>query len=126
MPPSMGYVYVFNANVEAVRLWINNSLSTPIAAVPSPGASPTPYRPFQIQIQRLLPPSGELAFLDGEENSIAVELKDGRQSEVTHVPVPAPGECTDDLWLYVTYELLLLLSTEGEIAARANLAWKKP
>ncbi len=125
MPPSIGYVYVFNASVEIVRLWLNNSLSTPIAGVPLPGASPTPYRPFQRQIQRQLPPSTELAFLDGQENAIALELRDCSKSNVARVRVPAPSEATEDLWLYVTYELLLLLTTEGKITARADLVWAK-
>jgi hypothetical protein len=123
MQQSTGYVYVCNAYVQALRLYVNNALTPPIAAVPAPGSSPAPYQPFEIEIQRVLPPSVEPGFLDGQENSITVELKGGRQSDVAYVPVPAVGASTDDLWLYVTYELLLLFSTQGKVAARTELEW---
>lgn len=121
MPPSTGYVYIFNASIQTVRLAVNDGWSLPIQPV-APRTSPYPYRPFETQLQRLSPPSTELGFLDGEQNSVVVQLRD-RQSNVVHLTIPATGTCTDDLWLYVTYELLLLLSTTGTITARADLTW---
>jgi hypothetical protein len=124
MPPSTGYVYIFNASIQTVRLAVNNNgWSSPIQPVPRQGTSPTPYRPSETQLQRLSPPSTELGFVDGEQNSVVVQLRNGSQSNVAHVAIPATGTCTDDLWLYVTYELLLLLSTAGTITTRAKLTW---
>jgi hypothetical protein len=122
MPPSTGYVYIFNASIQPVRLAVNDGWSLPIERVPS-RTSPYPYRPFETQMQRLSPPSTELGFLDGEQNSVAVQLRNGSQSNVARLTIPATGACTDDLWLYVTYELLLLLSTTGTITAWAGLTW---
>ena len=118
----MGNVYVFNASIQPVRLNVAGVTSSTINGAPLPSQSPTPYRPFEIQVQRVTAPVAVIAFTDGQDNDVIVQMQ-GRQSSVAHVPIPGPSESTEDLWLYVTYQLLLLLSTEGKVRAQVPVDW---
>jgi len=118
----MGYVYVFNASIQPVRLNVAGVTSSTITGAPLPSQSPTPYRPFEIQIQRVTAPVPGIAFTDGQSNDVIVQMQ-GRQSSVVQVPIPGPSESTEDLWLYVTYQLLLLLSTEGKVRTQVPVDW---
>jgi hypothetical protein len=118
----MGYVYVFNASLQQLRLVVNEVTSSAIQGAPPPGKSPTPYRPFQIQVNRVPPVAPGIAFADGQPNRVIVQLPD-RQSSVAVVPVPGPSQTTQDLWLYVTSSLLLLFSTEGKVLSQTTVDW---
>src|SRR4051794_25361491 len=106
----MGFVYIFNVCVQQMRLSVNCVLSSPIG--PPPRSSPTPYRPLSIQIARGNGQSG--TFVSGQDNPVAVQFQ-GAQSDVAQVPVPAGS---DDLWLYVSLQYLLLFDTQGAMQSR--------
>ncbi len=118
----MGFVYVFNGVPQPIRLALASGLVGPIQPPAATGSAP--YSPFSIQVQRVTAPYGGTApaFIDGQTNDVTVETQ-GLNQEQAQLPVPAVGDGTDDLWLYVFSELLLLIQTDGRVCAQVPTKW---
>jgi hypothetical protein len=119
----MGFVYVFNGNDQAVRLALPTGITSPIQ--PPSATSAAPYTPFSLQVQRGQPPISGPAFLDGQTNDVIVETRD-QNAQTAQLPVPPLGQGTDDLWLYVFFDVLLLIQTDGKVSAQVPLRWNAP
>jgi hypothetical protein len=118
------FVYVFNAIPSQTSLSVNGVHSRVLQPPPTPGQAPHPYTPFEIQIQRVEQlPDTDIAFLDGNTNKVQIHITGTADSDTATVPLPGPQQPTDDLWLYVFYDLLLLLGSGGQPVAQVPVGW---
>jgi hypothetical protein len=121
----MSYVYVFNVTPKPIVLAFDpGSLVTGQIPIVSRRTVP-PWTPQSIQIPRVVvasvPPAIE--FVDGEVNTITV-ANPSWQSHPADLPIPEAPKSTDDLWLYVFFQWLLLLDSWGEPLAQIQLVWR--
>jgi hypothetical protein len=119
----MGFVYVFNATVQSTRLSLGEQPRTSVIQPVAPPSARAPYTPSSIQVVRsdVQPPSGN-AFVNGQSNTVVVEVRE-QTSQPVDVPIPADGEPTTDLWIYLYATVLLLIDTTGHVHCRAPLQW---
>jgi hypothetical protein len=118
----MGFVYVFNASPQQVRLSINNP---PQPSTPMSGTTPNsqfPYTPFGMQVVRSENSATPGAFINGRANSVVVQTR-GLSADPVSLDVPAASESTADLWLYVFSDIMILFDTAGKQVDLKYVYW---
>jgi len=118
----MELVYIFNTLPNAIRLFIGaEARETPIIDAPTSTSTP-PYRLNGQQIQRSEGPETSIAFINGQDNPVAIETRTGR-SEQCQLAIPAMAASTDNLFLYIFYSFMLLMSSNGEVLTLVEIDW---
>jgi hypothetical protein len=118
----MGFVYVFNASPQQVRLSINKP---PQPSAPMSGATPNsrpPYTPFSMQVVRGENSATPGAFVNGQANPVVVQTR-GLSADPVNLDVPAASESTADLWLYVFSDIMILFDTAGKQVDLQYVYW---
>ena len=118
----MGFVYVFNASPQQVRLSINDPQQP---SVPMSGTTPNsrfPYTPFSMQVVRSENSATSGAFINGRANHVVVQAR-GLSADLVNLDVPAASESTADLWLYVFSNIMVLFDTAGQQVDLQYVNW---
>jgi hypothetical protein len=115
----MGDVYVFNGTRDQIVLAISPcaGITNVIPPVPGPGHGIAPWTPYQIQVGRTDDPPQGTVFVNGEPNGVTVQTPNGNWPEA-ELPIPGAPTSTADLWLYVFYQRLFLIDTNGWLRAQ--------
>src|SRR5690348_12918138 len=117
----MAYVYVFNGTRNEIVLVF--AASGQFTAYLTPPTGP-PWTPQELQVPRVPVPSvpARPEFIDKQPNGIVLQTR-SRQSNQFDVTLPA--EAIDDVWLYVFYSAVLLVTAAGEPSAPIPITWKR-
>jgi hypothetical protein len=114
----MGLVYVFNAtSIQANQLKING---TTVGFVLYPVTHP-PYVPRSNTVARSDFP-GTATFQNGVQNQVII-ITGGATSAPVNLFVPQAPDSTNDLWLYLFQNVMLLLDTNGHLKDIEDILW---
>jgi len=120
----MQLVYIFNTLPEPIRLSIgpaSEARETPIIDAPR-GDSTPPYRLSVQQVQRSEGRATSIAFINGQDNSVVINTPTAR-SKTCQLPIPAMADNPDNLFLYIFYSFMLLMSSNGRVLTLVEIDW---
>ena len=109
---SNGSVYIFNVNGEAMSvITIRGNASSDTIPGWSTGAGDM-FTPHELKVPRVKLPINEFAFAQG---SNIVTYQRPTFNGVLQVNIPPTVSLADDLILYLTLDLAILMRTSGEV-----------
>ena len=115
----MGLVYVFNAtSIQPNQLRING---TAVGFVLYPVTQP-PYVPRSNTVARN-DFAGTATFQNGVKNELIIVTAPRVQSAPVYLSIPQGSDSTNDLWLYLFQNVMLLLDTNGHVKAIEDILW---